>query len=98
MTGARFPASRASELGLVDRVYPDESFEASAVEFVEDLASGAPLSLRAIKESVHRAVIADIARGRAQDQRLVTSLTGTDDAAEGAVAFREDREPSFQGR
>lgn len=98
MFGEHIPAERAAELGLVHRVYPDDAFGAETRAFVEDLAAKAPLAVRAVKDAAHMALQTGLSEGYRYDRRLFANLLGTEDFAEGAAAFREDRTPSFQGR
>ena len=51
ITGRRFDAAHAYELGLVNEVVPTAELDASVTSWVEDVLRCAPLSVRAIKEA-----------------------------------------------
>ncbi len=98
MRGEHVSAEWAAEEGLVNHVYSPDQFESEVDDFVAQLAGQAPLAIRAIKKSARMAVDAGRSEGRQYDRRLFNELLTTDDFAEGAAAFSEDREPEFEGR
>lgn len=97
MTGEYISAERAADEGIINHVYGDEEFEDEVDAFVTDLAGQAPLAVQAIKDSAHMAVQSGLEEGVRYDNRLFRELLETDDHAEGAAAFDEDREPEFDG-
>lgn len=98
MRGEHVSAEWAAEEGLVNHVYPTDEFEQRVDSFVTHLAGQAPLAVRAIKKSARMAVQSGRKEGRRYDRQLFNELLTTDDFAEGAAAFSEDREPEFEGR
>jgi enoyl-CoA hydratase/carnithine racemase len=99
MLGEHLPAERAGELGLVHRVFDDDSFDEEVSAFVEKLAGQPPLSMRAIKDSVDHGQQVPLREAIAYDRRVFPTLVETEDHAEGARAFAEDDyEPTFEGR
>lgn len=97
MTGEIFGAERAASLGLVNRVVPDEEFDARKTTFVDEVASGPTV---AITESFR---LIDEAFEKSFEQALQDEATaqgvvfGTDDHREGVDAFTAGREPEFEG-
>ncbi|WP_121744365.1 enoyl-CoA hydratase/isomerase family protein [Natronorubrum halophilum] len=98
MTGDHISAERAADEGIINHVYADDEFEDAVDEFVTDLAGQAPLAIQAIKQSAAMAVQTGLNEGVAYDGQLFAELLQTDDHAEGAAAFGEDRDPEFQGK
>ncbi|ELY64985.1 enoyl-CoA hydratase/isomerase family protein [Natrinema versiforme] len=98
MTGEHISAERAGEEGIVTHVYADDEFGDEVDAFVTDLAGQAPLAIQGIKKSATMAVQTGLEEGLAYDRQLFEGLLETEDHAEGAAAFAEDREPEFEGK
>ncbi|ADB61223.1 Enoyl-CoA hydratase/isomerase [Haloterrigena turkmenica DSM 5511] len=98
MTGEYISAQRAADEGIINHVYDDDEFDEEVDAFVTDLAGQAPLAVQAIKDSAHMAVQSGLEEGLRYDNRLFRELLETEDHAEGAAAFDEDREPEFEGK
>ena len=97
MTGKRIPAAEAYRVGLVNEVVPRGELDAAVGRWVEETLACAPLSLRAIKQSVKRT--ATLSAEQAQTIRLpaVVKALESDDGDEGVRAFREKRPPKWSG-
>jgi enoyl-CoA hydratase/carnithine racemase len=97
LTGDTVDASRAYELGLVNRVVdPADVFE-TALAVAERIAANGPLGVAATKELVRKA--ASGAPDAAERLAELTSVVfGSEDAAEGSRAFMEKRPPRWRGR
>ncbi len=97
LTGEAIPASEAERIGLVNRVFPAERFEAEVTTWLGTLLSlsGAALRLakRAVRESRDRSS-ADARR--VLDRLYLDELMRTADAREGLAAFLEKRPPTWQ--
>ena len=97
-TSPRLTAAEAAELGMVNEVFPDESFEQDALEYCHALAAKAPIALRYMKENINRAADVDLATALdAEAVNMVRSMS-TADHREAAAAFVEKRSPTFNGR
>ncbi|MCY4731576.1 enoyl-CoA hydratase/isomerase family protein [Natronomonas gomsonensis] len=98
MTGQRFDGSTALKDGLVTDAVPTADLDGRIAEFVDDLVSKPPLSIRAVKNTV------DTGQGMSREEALeyerqvYQPLLWTEDHAEGVAAFDEDREPEWTGR
>lgn len=90
-TGTLIGAERALAVGLVNRVVPAGSLDDEVSAFTAEVAGNARLSVEASKLTVDGAPAAAIARAQ-------TIVWNSDDAREGARAFRERRSPRFRGR
>lgn len=98
LTGDRIDADRADELGLVNEVVPTDEVEATAEEYAERILSNAPLAVQAIKELAVRGRNMSLPDGIRLEESFGRHLQETEDAAEGVAAFREDREPEWEGK
>ncbi|QXJ21471.1 enoyl-CoA hydratase/isomerase family protein [Actinomadura graeca] len=98
LTGRRMTAATALRFGLVNDVVPYEDLDRCVDEWTGDLLRSAPLSVRALKESVLRSV--DMPLEEAFSSRYVWEerRRASADAVEGVRAFAERREPVWSGR
>ncbi len=98
LTGDMIPATRAYEIGLVNRVVPAASLRTEALALATTLAGKAPLAVRYILEAVQRGADMPLAEA----QHLETSLFGlaasTEDMTEGTSAFLAKRPAEWKGR
>ena len=98
LTADPIDATRAYELGLVNRVVPGEKVLDEAVALAERIAKNAPLAVRTSKDVMKRS------RELSEEEcwNLNTEAFGvigrSADALEGAIAFAEKREPNWQGK
>ena len=95
--GEDLSAEKAAELGLVTRVVPDAEFDVEIGRIAARVASGAPLSFRAIKEAVRAQYWVSPPAAQEIETRWAELNDASKDAAEGKAAFRERRPPVFTG-
>lgn len=98
LTGKPISAQRAYEIGLVNRIAEPENLLAAAIELALEVIEGAPLSVKAGRETVMLAT--EMGRSAAlQAARAAHELTyNSDDAQEGPASFAEKRKAIWQGR
>jgi crotonobetainyl-CoA hydratase len=101
LTGEPVTAARALELGLVNRVVPQERVIEAALELAARVTANAPLSVQLSKRIANGIRDGQVAAdtgfwklSQEEGQALMTSA----DAAEGPRAFAEKREPTWEGR
>ena len=98
LTNAEVSAEQALSLGLVNRVVaPAELFNA-AEKLAREIASLAPLAIRACLKAVTEGLTLPLAEGLQLEAELFSSLFATEDVREGTRAFLEKRPPVFKGR
>jgi cyclohexa-1,5-dienecarbonyl-CoA hydratase len=97
LTGATIDASEASRIGLINRVVPEEGFDAVVEKTVKALVALSGPVLRLNKRAVLDGLELDFekALGGVEDIYL-HELMKTDDAKEGLAAFLEKREPVWK--
>lgn len=97
LTGEPVTATRAYELGLVNRVVPADQVVAEALALAEAICQNAPLAVRASKEIMRRARDLTEKEAWAMNGELTLPIFTSKDAIEGATAFAERRDPVWQG-
>lgn len=98
LLGRRLNAERAAHFGLINEVVAHDSVLDVAMERAEELASMAPLAVRAIKELSVRAQYMSLGDGLRLEEAMQVRLRATEDGQEGPRAFAEKRKPNFRGR
>ncbi|RST59169.1 enoyl-CoA hydratase [Siminovitchia terrae] len=91
-------AKEAHELGIVNRLYPNDDLVEETLKFAKELAEKPPLSVRLIKEAVNKAVDYPLQEGMFFERKNFYLLFSSEDQKEGMKAFVEKRKPDFKGR
>ncbi len=96
-TAERVDAARCEQLGLVNRVMPDESLRESAFQYAVSLANGPLAAYAGMKDNLDAALNLDFLSALdGEAERLVESAQ-TADHKEAVRAFIEKRAPNFSG-
>jgi E-phenylitaconyl-CoA hydratase len=98
LTGERFDAERAREMGLVWRVVPPGDLMIEARELAARLVKGAPLAQRATKEMAARGPRLPWEDALRLGESMRRVVGATEDASEGMQAARDGRDPQWRGR
>lgn len=97
-TARQFSADEALGMGWINRVVPDEQLEGYVREYAQTIASNAPLTIRAVKETVRELSKDPAERDLERSEALVTACFSSEDYVEGRRAFMEKRPPEFKGK
>jgi enoyl-CoA hydratase len=98
LTDRRLTAQEAWAVGLVNHVYPVETYLDEALKLAARIAAQAPLAVRLAKEAVRKAMELSLSEGLLFERRLFQMLFASADQKEGMAAFIEKRKPQWQGR
>lgn len=98
LLGELIDAKLAYEIGLVNKVVPPGELTTAVTEIARAMCSKAPLSLRYAKEAVCQGLDLTLEQGMRLEADLYHLLQTTEDRIEGITAFRERRNPKFQGK
>jgi 2-(1,2-epoxy-1,2-dihydrophenyl)acetyl-CoA isomerase len=91
MTGRRVDAMRALEIGLLEHLFPDASFEDDVCSLLERLVAASPQALAAIKRGLDLGAEGDLAPILAFEGEAQPRLFLSDDCAAGLEAFLDKR-------
>lgn len=97
LTGEMVPASRARELGLVNRVVPDAELPGAALALARGIAAKSPLTVRTGKAAFYRQAEMDLASAYDYASEVMTRNMLARDAEEGIDAFLQKRAPRWTG-
>ncbi len=97
ITGRLLTPDEALAIGLVNYVYPKESFAADVHAYAAKLAGGPSRAISLIKRSVVEGIEMPLTSGLALERELQNRLFITDDAKEGIAAYLEKRPAKFKG-
>jgi enoyl-CoA hydratase/carnithine racemase len=98
LTGRHIAAREALAFGLVNEVVPRAELDAAVERWLADILTCAPLSLRAIKQTVQRTQHLGAVEAQAMRLPALIEALESADGEEGVRAFREKRPPVWKGR
>jgi enoyl-CoA hydratase len=96
-TGRHFTAAQALEYGVVNGVTAPEALTETVLAVAGEIASKAPLSVRALKHVVREGATLDLAAAMEMELSAYNRLFKTADRREGVASFNEKRAPRFKG-
>lgn len=94
----RLTAGEAYQLGMVNRVVPVDGYLEEALQLAQEIASRAPLAVRAAKKMINQTFERSLSEGLAEEKQEFYSLFASEDQKEGMQAFIEKRAPVWKGR
>jgi len=98
LIGDRVKASRAYEIGLVNRVVPLEGLLSTAEQFAHRMCENGPLALRAMKEAFYSSRGMEFSGVLKLMEEIFAPVFRSGDAVEGKSAFLEKRKPKWKGK
>ena len=97
-TSRRVDAEEAKSLGLVNAIYPGDTFRSQAFEFAKRVASGPPIAMKYMKEHINQAQFLRAGEAFDLEAEHLMRTAATEDHKEAVAAFMAKREPEFKGR
>ena len=91
-------ANEALDMGLVNRVLPDNEVDAFVDDWARKLAAGPPIALAQTKRLLNNSLNVTLEEALDDEAAAQTINFATSDTAEAMRAFIEKREPKFTGR
>jgi len=98
LVGDRINAQRAYEVGIVNKVVPNEELIDAATALAERICENAPLAVRAMKEVLERGKDMDYDGALALTEHVFAAALNSEDRKEGIRAFKEKRKPEWKVR
>jgi enoyl-CoA hydratase len=98
LTGDPLPAERFHELGLVNRLSEPGGAVETALELADQIAKNGPLALAASKQILQEQFDWSSAEMWEKQGAISGPVMASEDAREGASAFKEKRDPVWRGR
>lgn len=98
MTGDPFPVERMFELGLVNRIVPEDQVLSTALELADKINEAAPLAVRASRQAILDGLTLDEEDAFKLGGELVGPVFRSEDFAEGPLAFIEKRAPKWKAK
>ena len=97
LMGRLMGAAEARSVGLVNMVVEHEGLMSTVEETAREIAEGAPIAARYVKEAVLKGMDLNLDQGLRLEADLSILLHSTSDRAEGLRSFLEKRQPRFKG-
>ena len=94
-TADRVDAETCERIGLVNRIFPDESLRSETAAFAARLAAGPREALSLMKRNLERALTSEFLPALDQEAELLVRAARTEDHREAVRAFIEKRPPRF---
>ena len=94
----RLTAQEAYQFGMVNHVVAVDRYLEEALKLAEEIASHAPIAIRAAKKMINQAFERTLSDGLAEERREFYNLFATEDQKEGMQAFIEKRKPQWKGK
>ncbi|UCG53828.1 MAG: enoyl-CoA hydratase/isomerase family protein [Candidatus Latescibacterota bacterium] len=95
LTGERFDADKALEIGLVNRVAPHDKLDKAVGEFADRLITSGPQALKMAKELIREVPGMSPDTYKKYTAEMIARLRISDEGQEGMRAFFEKRKPSW---
>ncbi|MBU7012521.1 MAG: enoyl-CoA hydratase/isomerase family protein [Theionarchaea archaeon] len=95
LMGDPVPAAEAERIGLINKVFPQESLMDSVMKTAETIANLGAFSLSAAKHAVDHGSETDFEKAQELERQFFALCFASPDQKEGMTAFLEKRAPKF---
>jgi len=97
-TGKVITAAEGYEMGLINKVVPDDQLMGAVQELAAKMLSAGPVCIRLAKACINKSLTLDIDSGLELEAEAFGLCFGTEDQKEGMAAFLEKRTPTYSGK
>ncbi|SFE71011.1 enoyl-CoA hydratase-related protein [Alteribacillus iranensis] len=98
LTARRIPAAESENLGIVNQVTRSDAVIEKSKELAEEIMQNGPLAVIQAKYAIHHGSNVDSSTGMAIESKAYEVIIPTEDRLEALEAFKEKRQPKFQGK
>lgn len=95
LTGKRFDATKAHEIGLVNEVVEPSRLDSTVQQLLQDILACGPRSLTMAKELLHRVPGMPMDECLSYTSRMIADLRTSEEGQEGLSSFLEKRKPKW---
>lgn len=97
-TASRVPVKALEHYGLFNDIVADEQLLSTAAILAKHIARNAPLSLQALKQSIHNGIHKEIDHALSMELEHYYTCVNSEDRLEGIHSFNEKRKPNWKNR
>jgi len=91
----RIGADEALEMGLINRVFSDDTFRQQAFDYARDIANGPALAQSLMKKNLNRGCDQSLPASLALEAQHMINCAGGEESKQAVRAFMEKRAPQF---